>query len=106
MAVHVPFKNGFAQRLVLYKTLKNSNIQINRKILLSNGRILICVRIRYHKMESGKRKFYINSSLRIIHIIYMKILLKFDFFTYFFSKVNIEIFFTGKIARPLFCMVN
>ena len=95
MAVPVPFKNGFAQRLVLYKTIKNSNIKINRKILLSIGKFLICVRTRYHKMESrNKKKFYIDNLLRIKHFIYMKIFVKVDFFTQFFSKMNIDIFFS------------
>ena len=55
MTVHIPIQNGFVERLVLYKTIENSNIKINRKILLSNGKILICVRTRYHKMESENK---------------------------------------------------
>ena len=51
MAVHIPIQYGFVQRLVLYKTIENSNIKINKKILFSNGKILIFARIQYHKVE-------------------------------------------------------
>ena len=52
MTVHTPIQNGFARRLVSYKTIENSNIKINRKILLSIGKILKCARTRYHTLES------------------------------------------------------
>ena len=55
MTVHIPIQNGFVQRLVLYKTIENSNIKINGKILLSNGKILIFVRIRYRNVASENR---------------------------------------------------
>ena len=45
MTVHIPFQNEFVQRLVIYKIIENSNIKINRKILLSNGKILLSVKL-------------------------------------------------------------
>ena len=55
MTVHIPIQNGFAQRLVLCKTIENSNTKINSKILLSKNTILICVRTRYHKVKSENK---------------------------------------------------
>ena len=58
MTIHIPIQNGFAQRLVLYKTIENSNTKTNSKILLSKSTILICVRTRYHKVESENRNCF------------------------------------------------
>ena len=58
MIVHIPIQNGIFQRLVLYKTIENSNIKINRKILLFSGKILIFVRTRYRKVEGENKKCF------------------------------------------------
>ena len=58
MTVHIPIQSGFVQRLVLYKTIENSNIKINRKILLSNGKILIFLRTRYRKVKSENKNVF------------------------------------------------
>ena len=55
MTIHILIQNEFVQRLVLYQTIENSNIKINRKILLSNDKTLIFVRTRYHKVESENK---------------------------------------------------
>ena len=70
MTVHIPIQNGFVQRLVLYKTIENSDIKINTRILLSNGKILIFLElgIAMWKMKI----FYINNLLRNKHFIYIK----------------------------------
>ena len=55
MRVHIPIQNGFVERLVLYKTIENSNMKINMKILLSNVKIFIVVRTQYQKVKSEKK---------------------------------------------------
>ena len=68
MTIHIPIQNELVQRLVLYKTIENSNIKINREILLSNGKTLIFVRTRYHKAESENKKCFILTSYCVISI--------------------------------------
>ena len=61
---------GSSNDWVLYKTIENSNIKINRKILLSNDNLLIFVRTRYHKVETeNKKMFYIDNLLHDKHFI-------------------------------------
>ena len=58
MTVHIPIQSGFVHRLVLYKTIDNSNIKINRQLLFSNGKILLFVRTRYHKVDSENKTVF------------------------------------------------
>ena len=66
--MHIPIQKEFVQRLVLYKTIENSNIKINRKILLYYGKTLLFVRTRYHKVESENKKCFILTSYCLISI--------------------------------------
>ena len=89
MAVLIPILNGFVQRLVLYKTIENSNIKIKRKILLFIGKILIVVRTRYSKVESENKKmfFFDNLTNKALHL--HGNISKIPFFHLnFFSKMN------------------
>ena len=49
------FKIDSSNDCFIYKTIEISNIKINRKILLSNGKIFIFVRTRYHNVESENK---------------------------------------------------
>ena len=55
MTVHIPIQNGIVDRLVLFKTIENSNMKINRKILLSNFKIFKFVRTPYQNVNSEKK---------------------------------------------------
>ena len=68
MTIHTPIQNEFVQRLVLYKTIENSNIKINMEILLSNGKTLIFVRTQYHKVESENKKCFTLTSYCVLTI--------------------------------------
>ena len=90
MTVHIPIQNGFAQRLLLCNTIENSYIKINRKILLSNGKIIICVRTRYQKVESeNENVLHWQFTVKNSTFIYMKILVKFHFFHFNFFQIKI-----------------
>ena len=68
MTIHIPIQNGYARRLVSYKTIENSNIKINRKILLSFGKILICARTWYHTLESENKNCFALTFYCVISI--------------------------------------
>ena len=101
MTVHIPIQNGFARRLVSYKTIEKSNIKINRKILLSIGKILICARTRYHTVESENKNCFALTMYCVISISFTLHynISKISFFSLqFFSKMNTGIFFSlGKL---------
>ena len=82
MTVHIIFQNGFVERLVLYKTIENSNVNMNGKMLLSNVKIFSFARNQYNTVESEKKIFYIDNSLRDERFIYMKIFVKLHLFTF------------------------
>ena len=81
ITVHIPIQNGFVQGLVLYKTIENFYIKINRKILLSNGKILVVLELGITRWKVKIKMFYIANLLSNQHFIYMKILERFHFFT-------------------------
>ena len=68
MTVHIPIQNGFAQRLVLYETIENTNTKINSTLLLYKSTILICVRTRYHKVESENKNCFRLTIYSVISI--------------------------------------
>ena len=49
-------------------TIKKVNIKINRKILLYNGKTLIFVRTRYHKVESENENDLCLLHIKHIHL--------------------------------------